>query len=62
MKTTMKKPSPMRQNDEMTTKKVKSTKTTMAPPRPAGPKKPMSKKTTLTPAMQMKKSGMGKKC
>ena len=52
MKNTMRKPSPMKQTTEMGTKKGA---TTMATPRPAGPKKPMSKKATVTPTMQLKK-------
>jgi hypothetical protein len=60
MKNTMRKPSPMKQT---TTAMVKSKKTIMPEGKPnaAAIKVTKTTKATKTP-MQMKKSGMGKKC
>ena len=60
MKNTMRKPSPMKQT---TTTTVKSKKTIMPEGKPnaAAIKVTKTTKATKTP-MQMKKSGMGKKC
>jgi hypothetical protein len=57
MKNTMRKPSPMKQTAVVVaTKKPVDTKGSVGSPRTT------VKVTKKTPAMQMKKSGMGKKC